>query len=239
MQICRRSLCGGRGRVGWGRGRGKEGANKDKKIYKNKKDHHRGAGYNHLSIIARGGQVVAWGFNSLCSGPQASVHSEVTALRALFSRHGKAGPGRAGSVGRGRQRRGGRCRRRRRRRRVEGGGGLDLINVRFTFDCLRISRPCRRCWLFLNKHLWRFRKVMYTTSEGAVVCLSADEFAADPPDHVSKGHRLDYYSGGRGGSGGSSGGGGRSKKKMPRGGDRGRGGAGGCGSGCGSGCSHA
>ncbi|CAM9697372.1 unnamed protein product [Ascophyllum nodosum] len=86
------------------------------------------------------------------------------------------------------------------RRRGSGSGrkyqhvdGFDLVNVRFTFDSLRISRPCRRCWLFLAKHLWRFRRVMYTTSDGLVICMSAEEFAAEPTEHVSKGHRLDYY----------------------------------------------
>ena len=223
--ICRRSPCGGRERGGGGRGRGKDGANNYKSYEKkkNNKDRRRGAGYNHLSIISRGGQVVAWGFNSLCSGPQASVHSEVTALRALFRRHSKAGRRRVG-VGRGGARGGCSSRRRHHRSRVDEG--LDLVNVRFTFDSLRISRPCRRCWLFLNKHLWRFRRIMYTTSDGDVVCLSADEFAADAPDHVSKGHRLDYYGGGRGG--------GSKKKKTTRGGERGSGIA----TDCGDGCSH-
>eukprot|EP00903_Cladosiphon_okamuranus_P006357 g6227.t1 len=202
------------------------------RTYKKSKPPRWGAGYNHLSIIARDGQVVAWGFNSLCSGPQASVHSEIVALRAFFSLHRKAGC-RAGGAGRG----GGgrhssrRCRRRHHHHhhhnsRVEDG--LDFINVRFTFACLKISRPCRRCWAFLIKHLWRFRRFMYTTSEGDVVCMSADEFAADPPEHVSKGHRLDYYGGSGSGSGSSS------KKNMPRGGERGRCAA----SGCGAGCSH-
>eukprot|EP00752_Nemacystus_decipiens_P014276 g12697.t1 len=212
--VGRRSLCGGPWRGGWGRGRGKDAANKNSKAYYEKshdktKDRRRGAGYNHLTIIATGGQVIAWGFNSLCSGPQASVHSEVTALRALFSLHSKAGR-RGVGVGRRGGGRGGRYSSRGRHRRSRFGGGLDLVNVRFTFDSLRISRPCRRCWQFLNKHLWRFRRVMYTTSEGGVVCLSADEFAADPPDHVSKGHRRNYY----GGGGGSSGGGSGSRKKQ-------------------------
>lgn len=105
------------------------------------------------------------------------MHSEVNALRALFN-HLKSG-------------RGGRAPRRGAARHHEDG--FDLVNVRFTFDSLRISKPCRRCWLFLTKHLWRFRRVMYTTSDGIVICMSADEFAANPPDHISKGHRLDYY----------------------------------------------
>lgn len=131
----------------------------------------RGAGYNHLTLVVRGGQVIAWGFNSLCRGPAASIHSEVNALRALFH-HLKNGV---------------------RGKRARYEDGFDLINIRFTFDSLRISRPCRRCWLFLSKHLWRFRRVMYTTSEGLIMCMSADEFAADAPDHVSKGHRIGYY----------------------------------------------
>ncbi|CAN0555967.1 unnamed protein product, partial [Ectocarpus sp. 12 AP-2014] len=167
-----------------GPGRGKDAANKnpytdyprDKKKKKgNNKTKARGAGYNHLTIIARSGEVVAWGFNSFSAGPRASVHSEVAALRALFSCYDKAG--RTGGRGRGGAHR---------------SEGFDLVNVRFTFDSLRISRPCRRCWLFLSKHLWRFRRVMYTTSDGLVVCMSADEFASTPSDHVSKGHRPDY-----------------------------------------------
>lgn len=193
------------------------------KTYKKNKGPRWGTGYNHLSIIARDGQVIAWGFNSLCSGPQASMHSEVIALRALFSLHRKGGC-RAGGAGRG-----GRgvhsSRRRHHHRRLRVEDGLDLINVRFTFASLKMSRPCRRCWVFLNKHLWRFRRFMYTTSEGEVVCMSADEFAADPPEHVSKGHRLDYYVGSGSGS---------KKKKMPRGGDRSHGAA----DGCGAACSH-
>lgn len=137
----------------------------------------RGAGYNHLTIVVRAGNVIAWGFNSLCRGPSASVHSEVNALRALFN-HLKGGA------------RGGKARRGAARHHEDG---FDLVNVRFTFDSLRISRPCKRCWLFLTKHLWRFRRVMYTTSEGIIICMSADEFAAEPHDHISKGHRLGYY----------------------------------------------
>lgn len=135
----------------------------------------RGAGYNHLTLVVRGGQVIAWGFNSLCRGPAASVHSEVNALRALFNML------KAGVRGGGKH------------RRQQHEDGYDLINVRFTFDALRISRPCKRCWMFLTKHLWRFRRVMYTTSEGLVLCMSAEEFASEPPDHVSKGHRIGYY----------------------------------------------
>lgn len=108
----------------------------------------------------------------MCRGPSASVHSEVNALRALFyylKSRGKRSP------------------------RHHEEKGFDLVNVRFTFDSLRISRPCKRCWLFLSKHLWRFRRVMYTTSEGLVVCMSADEFAAERPEHISKGHRVGYY----------------------------------------------
>lgn len=123
-------------------------------------------------MVVRDAQVIAWGFNSLCRGTAASVHSEVNALRALFC-HLKRGL--------------------RSKRARHHADGFDLVNVRFTFDSLRISRPCRRCWTFLTKHLWRFRRVMYTTSEGLVVCMSADEFRSEPPDHVSKGHRIGYY----------------------------------------------
>lgn len=132
------------------------------------------------------------------------MHSEVAALRALFSCHDKAGRAGGGRGGRGGAHR---------------SEGFDLVNVRFTFDSLRISRPCRRCWLFLSKHLWRFRRVMYTTSDGLVVCMSADEFASTPSDHVSKGHRPDYgYGNGagvvaRGGGGGASAGSSPRKKK--------------------------
>lgn len=200
--------CSPRPRRSLSRGRGRDAVKDGTNYHSCNGNHHgstigglkktngrRGAGFNHLTVVIREGEVVVWGFNSPCRGANASVHSEVNALRALFSHLKRAGRGE-----------------RRHRRRGRGSGrqyqhvdGFDLLNVRFTFDSLRISRPCRRCWLFLRKHLWRFRRVMYTTSEGVVICMSAEEFAAEPTDHVSKGHRLEYYTRKTGSSVGGSG----------------------------------